>query len=139
MQRVQGTENAEETGEIQKDAKEVQKTNPAPAEAEEEDLLFYALCAGAGVLFIAIMVLCHKCRGKGKITTTASDDLGYPSGNEKSLQLDDLEDNPNDTGRPSLPKHKDVFENVSEVTKNSASYKQVNTASMVVSHKDVTV
>lgn len=37
------------------------------AEVESDDTLFFWLCAGAGVLFIAIIVLCIKCRNKGKI------------------------------------------------------------------------
>lgn len=31
-----------------------------------EDLLFYALCAGAGVLLVTIAVICYKCKGSGR-------------------------------------------------------------------------
>ena len=34
---------------------------------EEDQILFYVLCGGAAILFIAIIILCFKCRNKGKI------------------------------------------------------------------------
>lgn len=34
---------------------------------EEDQILFYILCGGAAILFIAIIILCFKCRNKGKI------------------------------------------------------------------------
>lgn len=83
---------------------------PTEYSTESNDMLFYILCAGAGVLFITIVILCYKCRGKGKITTASGHDLAYPSGNntnERSLHLEEMDeeiDPNNDTNRPSLPK-----------------------------------
>lgn len=73
---------------------------------QENDMLFYGLCAAAGLLLIAIIFICIKCRKKGKITTGQT--IGSLT-NERSLQLEDMEEEDykqhNETGRPSLPKH----------------------------------
>lgn len=106
-------------------------------------MYFYALCGGAGLLFITIVVVCYKCRGKGKITTASGQDLGYPSGNntnERSLQLEDMDEedykNPDDTGRPSLPKQRAaVFDD--EKPRNT-SYKKVNAASSMSNKEEGT-
>jgi len=49
------------------------------------------------VLFISIIVLCIKCRNKGKIqqNLNAEADMNYPqhtNENERSLQLEDIDD-----------------------------------------------
>lgn len=79
---------------------------------ESGDMLFYILCGGAGVLAIAIVILCIKCRSKGKITTQGSQDVAFGgnNSNERSLHLEDMDEEAedykghNDTNRPSLPK-----------------------------------
>jgi hypothetical protein len=65
--------------------------------SELDEMLFYGLCAGAVILLLAIIVVCWKCRSKGKITTGNSQDLGYPSGmgnnsNERSLHIESMGD-----------------------------------------------
>jgi hypothetical protein len=72
---------------------------------QENDMLFYGLCAAAGLLLIAIIFICIKCRRKGKIEHT---NIAGNNTNERSLQLEDMEEEDykvhNDTNRPSLPK-----------------------------------
>ena len=71
----------------------------------EDDTLFFILCGGAGLLFIAIVVLCYKCRNKGKIqhTTTGGMDMNVHN-NTGDMQLEDIDDEQNSSNRPSLSK-----------------------------------
>ena len=82
---------------------------------QENDLLFYGLCAAAGLLLIAIIFICIKCRKKGKIT--AGHALANNT-NERSLQLEDMEEEDykvhNETNRPSLPKGSHIYDNDSD-------------------------
>ena len=78
------------------------------SESELDEMTFYGLCAGAVILLIAIIVVCYKCRSKGKITTQGTHDLGYPNvsgnnSNERSLHIESMgdDDNQNDTNRDS--------------------------------------
>jgi len=93
--------------------------------------LFYGLCAAAGILFLAIIVLCIKCRRKGKITTQQDGQVfgQNVSSNERSLHLEDMDDeefkNPNDTNRPSLGGKGDIVYGDSDKLPRRASYKKV--------------
>lgn len=102
---------------IEKDDNGADKEEPSPEEkgiksilpGQENDLLFYGLCAAAGILLVAIIVLCIKCRKKGKITQHGNQDSNlYPANmtGERSLHLEEMDEedykNPNDTNRPSL-------------------------------------
>jgi len=92
---------------------------------QENDLLFYGLCAAAGLLLIAIIFICIKCRKKGKIT--AGHALANNT-NERSLQLEDLEEEDykvhNDTNRPSLPKGSHIYDNDSDKLPQAATFKE---------------
>ena len=78
-------------------------------------MLFYGLCAAAGLLLIAIIFICYKCRRKGKIT--AGSQL-VNNTHERSLQLEDMEEEDykvhNETNRPSLPKGSAIYDNDSD-------------------------
>jgi len=72
--------------------------------SELDEMLFYGLCAGAAVLFLAIVAICCKCRKQKKITTSASQDLGYPSvsgnnSNERSLHIESMGDDETEGNR----------------------------------------
>jgi len=63
-------------------------------------MFFYGLCAAAVIILLAIIIVCYKCRSKGKITTGTSEDIGFGSGNnsnERSLHVESVGDD--DTNR----------------------------------------
>ena len=101
-------------------------------------MLFYLLCVGAGLLMIAIVVLCVKCRNQGKITHKLAhvNDDTYPqqntNENERSLQLEDVE---HDKKRPSLLGQQAMFENDSEKMQRK-SYKQIGAGSVMSGRMD---
>lgn len=69
--------------------------NAIITEVKENDLLFYGLCAAAGILLVAIIVLCVKCRKKGKIVQHTSQESNlFPANvtNERSLHLEDMDE-----------------------------------------------
>lgn len=102
--------------------------NPTPAtdsQNEIDDTLFYALVAGAGVLFLAIVFICFKCKNKGKIQHNLEGNEyqnNHTGENEKSMQLEDIDDENNNSNRPSLGKA-NMFENDSEKMNAKATYK----------------
>lgn len=102
---------------------EINSNGPQAQVDESDDTIFFILCGGAGVLFIAIVLLCIKCRNKGKIqqNLNVEADMNYPqhtNENERSLQLEDMDDEQNASNRPSLGKGV-VFENDSDKMKKS--------------------
>merc|ERR1712224_724447 len=91
------------------------------------------------VILIATVFLCYRCRTKGKITQgERRDDMAMPRGHDPSMHLEDMDEedykDPNDTNRPSLPKHAG-FDADSVTMQKGTNYKQVSAAS-VVSNKE---
>merc|ERR1711907_17130 len=64
---VQKTKNDVQSNNNQQTNVGVNPTPTSKTQNEIDDTLFYGLCAGAGVLFLAIVFICFKCRNKGKI------------------------------------------------------------------------
>lgn len=64
-------DSVEETGTFKdfttREDETVVKEKKAKVEEERDDMLFYSLCAAAGILILCIICICYKCRNKGKI------------------------------------------------------------------------
>jgi len=133
---------------------EKEKSFTAIITGEENDILFYGLCAAAAALLVAIIVLCVKCRKKGKIVQhTNQDSHLYPANvtNERSLHLEEMDEedykNPNETNRPSLggkgkdgqlyPQEGGLFSDGDKLPKR-ASYKKVKSGSQMTNKEEGT-